>query len=291
MKSITNALARNKWAIELNSGLNLYPRAHQLLTGQRATFFDTTETEPQPIAYVYAADGMCPFTNGEVVGAGSIGVVKIQGGIVKDSDHECGVIGSMEMAESVKALAASGVSAIVLDIDSPGGQVDGTATLADAIKNAPVRTIAVVNDGMACSAAYWIASAADEVYATHNSSEVGSIGVYATLADFSKYYEEMGVRVEDVYAEQSTEKNNGYRDWKEGNAETFRARLSTVASEFIDVVKANRAGKLNTEAADPFKGAVFNAKEAVAIGLIDGVKAWDTVLEELTNEKLTIQFK
>lgn len=293
MKKITLALARGKFAIEANTGLNLYPLAHMLLTGQRATLFDSeTSEEPQPVAFIIGADGTGtqPFTNGEVVTSGSIGLLVIKGGLVKESDHECGVVGTMEMAEHVKAMAASGVSAIIIDIDSPGGQVDGTATLADAIKNAPVPTIAVVNDGMACSAGYWIASAADTIYATHATSEVGSIGVYATLADFSKYYEEMGVRVDDVYAEQSTEKNNGYRDWKAGNAYTFQKRLTGVASEFINVVKANRAGKL-TDAADPFKGAVYAAKEAQAIGLIDGIKSMDAVLAELSTEKLIIEFK
>lgn len=291
MKKITQALARNKWAIELNTGLNFYPRAHMLLTGQRATFFDSENTEPEPTAFIIGADGKQPFKAGATVGTGAIGLLEISGALVKDSDHECGVVGTMEMAEQVKAMAASGVSAILISMDSPGGQVDGTATLADAIKNAVVPTVAVVNDGMACSAGYWIASAADSIYATHNNCEVGSIGVYATLADFSKYYEEMGVRVEDVYAEQSTEKNNGYREWQQGNADTFRARLSGVASEFIDTVKAHRAGKLDTDVADPFKGAVYGAKQAQAIGLIDGIKSMDAVLAELTKEKLNISFK
>jgi protease-4 len=291
MKSITLALARNKWAIELNSGLALFPRAQQLLTGQRATFFDSEDTEPQPIAHVIGADGLkMEFTAGETY-AGGVGILTIKGGLVKDSDHDCGIIGTMEMADQVKALAASGVSAIVLDIDSPGGQVDGTATLADAIKAAPVPTVAVVNDGMACSAGYWIASAADTIYCTHATSEVGSIGVYATLADFTKYYEDNGVRIEDVYAEQSTEKNNGYREWKAGNAETFQKRLSGVATEFIETVKTNRGAKLNASAADPFKGAVFSAKEALAIGLIDGIRAFDDVLAELQNERLELTFR
>jgi protease-4 len=287
VKKITSALARNKWAIELNTGLALFPRAHMLLTGQTNAFFGDEGKAPEPVAYVLGASGMHSFTPGEIAQSGTIGILKVCGGIVKDSDHECGVIGSMEMAENVKALAASGVSAIIIDIDSPGGQVDGTATLADAIKAAPVPTVAVVNDGMACSAGYWLASAADTIYATHQNCEVGSIGVYATLADFSDYYKEMGVKIEDVYAAQSTEKNNGYRDWKAGNAETFQKRLTSVADSFIATVKDNRAGKLNVNAADPFKGAVYNATEALAIGLIDGIKSFDAIVAELQTETLT----
>ncbi len=292
MKRITQALARGKWAIELNTGLNLYPRAHALLTGKTAAFFGDTENTPEPVAHIIAADGDVKQFTAADVSTGSIGMLTIKGGLVKDSDHDCGIIGTMEMAEQVEAMAAAGVDAILINIDSPGGQVDGTATLADAIKNVDVPTVAVVNDGMACSAGYWIASAADTIYCTHPTSEVGSIGVYATLADFTEYYKENGVRIEDVYAHQSTEKNQGYRDWKAGNSETFKNRLSDVATEFIKTVETNRAGKLNASSADPFKGAVFSATEALNIGLIDGIKPFKAVIAELQQpDTLTLNFK
>lgn len=293
MKSITLALARGKWAIELNTGLSLYPRAHALLTGKSKSFYgNEEEKEPEPVAFIIGANGTTAFKPGTAVSSNDIGMLTIKGGLVKESDHECGIIGTMEMAEQVEAMAAAGVSAIVLNIDSPGGQVDGTATLADAIKNAPVPTVAVVNDGMACSAGYWIASAADTIYCTHPTSEVGSIGVYATLADFTEYYKKEGIRVEDVYARQSTEKNQGYREWKAGNSEAFQNRLSDVATEFINTVKAHRAGKLNASAVDPFKGGVFAAAEAKEIGLIDGIKPLKAVIADLQQpDTLTLNFK
>lgn len=292
MKRLALAIARGKWAIELTTGLNLYPRAHMLLTGQVQGFYDfPEEKEPEPTAHIISAAGVSAFASGSKVERGAIGMLTIKGALVKESDPMCDVVGTMEMAQQVKDMAAAGITALVVNIDSPGGQVDGTATLADAIKKLEIPTVAIVNDGMACSAGYWIASAADTIYATHPTSEVGSIGVYATLADFSEHYKEAGVRVEDVYAEQSTEKNNGYRDWKAGNAETFQKRLTGVASEFIDVVTANRGAKLNTSVADPFKGAVYSAKDALAVGLIDGIKAFDDVLAELQNEKLEITFR
>ena len=292
MNKVALAIARGKWAIELTTGLNLYPRAHMLLTGQTEGFYGFPEDkEPEPTAHIIDASGMVPFTSGNDVQSSAIGMLTIKGALVKESDPMCDVVGTMEMAQQVKDMAAAGVSALVVNIDSPGGQVDGTATLADAIKNLDIPTVAVVNDGMACSAGYWIASAADSIYCTHATSEVGSIGVYATLADFSDYYKEMGVRVEDIYAEQSTEKNGGYRAWKAGDAEPFRARLNTTADAFIETVKAHRAGKLNTEAGNPFTGAVFGANEAQAIGLIDGIKAFDDVVADLQTEKLTFSIK
>ena len=291
MNKVALALARGKWAIELTTGLNLYPRAHMMLTGHAQGFYDFPEdSEPEPVAHIIGAGGMVPFTSGNEVQSGAIGMLTIKGALVKESDPMCDVVGTMEMAQQVKDMAAAGVSALVVNIDSPGGQVDGTATLADAIKNLDIPTVAVVNDGMACSAGYWIASAADSIYCTHATSEVGSIGVYATLADFSEHYKALGIRVEDVYAEQSTEKNNGYREWKAGNPSTFQHRLTGVATEFIKTVKINRGAKLS-DSATPFKGAVYGATEAMAIGLIDGIKAFDAVLADLQTEKLELTFR
>lgn len=297
MKKLTHAIARSKWAIEVQTGIGLFPRAHALLTGERVAWNDDEdgdEAQPIPVAVVITGSGRMSIEDAvsglHPVPSGSVGLLNIKDTIMKETD--CGIAGSMDMAEAVKQLSAiDGVSSILIAIDSPGGQVDGTATLADAIKASPKRTVALVNDGMACSAAYWIASAANEVYATHAHSEVGSIGVYATLADFSKYYEEKGIRVEDVYAKQSTEKNNGYRNWRAGDSTDFVNRLSAVADTFINTVKENRNGKLNEKAADPFKGAVFSAEEAVQIGLIDGIRSYDAVLADLQKPQTTFKLK
>lgn len=292
MKRITNALARGKFAIEAQTGLSLFPQVHAFLRGQEVNIAKN-EDRPPIQAGIIVADwtrALKDYTEGnETVEPGSIGLITVFDTVMKE-DY-CGWSGTMTMANQLKWMDENqNIAGIIIEIDSPGGQVDGTATFADAIKNAATPVVAVVNDGMACSAAYWIASAADKIYATHNHSEVGSIGVYSTLADYSKYYEEKGIRVEDVYAEQSTEKNKGYRDWLAGDSAEFVKRLSSIATEFIDTVKTNRAGKLNTDAVDPFKGAVFNAKQALAIGLIDGIKSFDQVVAELEPEKLKLSF-
>lgn len=293
MKRITSALARGKFAIDVQTGLALYPQVHAFLRGQ-AVNIASDQDKPEVQAGIITADwtrALDDYVEGRAeVESNSVGIISVYDTVMK-ADF-CGWAGTMTMANQLKWMDAHpNVRAIILDIDSPGGQVDGTATFADAIKNSKTPVIAVVNDGMACSAAYWIASAADAVYATHAHSEVGSIGVYATLADYSKYYEEKGIRVEDVYAQQSTEKNKAYKDWLAGDATEFVKRLSNIATEFIATVKENRKGKLNTDVADPFKGAVYNATQATAIGLIDGIKSMDEVLAEVQKDKLTFSIR
>ena len=293
MSKLAFAIARSKWAIEIQTGLAFYPRAHMLLTGQRASWNERDEkTEPEAVAFVVTKTGMVPLLDvleGNVtVPHGSVGLVDISGPIMKES--ACDIAGSMELAEHIKAFGEMPeITAILITHDSPGGQVDGTSTLADAIRNSPKRTVSLVNDGMSCSADYWIASASDEMYATHNTCEIGSIGVYATLSDYSKFYEANGLRVEDVYAPQSTEKNEGYKGWKAGDPKVFQERLGFTAAEFIAVVNEHRKGKLNLAAGDPFKGRVYGAKQATEIGLIDGIKSYDEVLNGLLNETQLIK--
>lgn len=293
MSKLAFAIARGNWAIRIEDGLALYPRVQAFLTGDNSAFeFISEGEEPKINASLISATGrrsLDDFMSGDAqVEPESIGILNVHDVIMRDDF--CGDAGSITKSNQLKWMDSHpNIKGIVLDVNSPGGQVDGTATLADAIKNASTPITAIVNDGMACSAGYWIASAADKVYVTHEHSEVGSIGVYATLRDYSEYFKEKGIRVEDVYAEQSTEKNKGFKDWKAGDSTAFIDRLTHVADAFINVVKENRKGKLNLSAGDPFKGAVYGAAKATEIGLIDGIKSYDEVLESLLNETLTLK--
>ena len=99
------------------------------------------------------------------------------------------------------ALADSKVNSILLHIDSPGGTVDGTQNLASVIREArtqkPVMTFA---DGTMASAAYWLGSAADEIVAASDTTQIGSIGVVTTHTDYSKAEENEGIKTTEITA-------------------------------------------------------------------------------------------
>lgn len=220
--------------------------------------------------------------SGNPIKMGSTAVIPVCGPIMK-FDGACGEAGSMTRANQVNQISQlEEIDTIVFEMDTPGGMVDGTQTFADAIKNSPKRTIAFVNDGMAASAGYWLMSACDEAYASRKTDSIGSIGVYTTVMDVAAFYQSKGIPVKDVYATQSVEKNKAYRDvfGAEPNEDLLKADLDFIADTFITTVEANRAGKLNFEAGDPFKGALYNAEQAQAIGLIDGIKSLDEILAD-----------
>jgi protease-4 len=269
---LLSSLLRATWLIHPDEAQKQLPLVAAIIKGETQA---SEQDAHKPILLVADASGAVTpkyysgFDHPEVP-ENSTAIIPISGPIMK-YDGPCGEAGSERLTMYVEqANNNPKIKNILLQIDSPGGMVDGTQTLAQSIANSKKPTLAFVSEGMACSAAYWVASAADEIWVSQKTDVVGSIGVFVTLADYSAYYESMGIKVTEIYADQSTEKNKVYKEALAGNTEPIRKQmLNPIAKEFITTVKANRKGKLNLEAGDPFKGATYMADEALQIGLID----------------------
>lgn len=159
------------------------------------------------------------------------------------------------------------ISAIVLEINSPGGQVDGTEVLGEVIRTSQKPIVAHVA-GMAASAAYWIASQCRTIILeSATSSEVGSIGVLAMHVDASKAYEKEGYKVTIVRATGSTDKAlfNSIEPLSEVVLGETKAILDAIREHFVDTVKAGRPGI----AADVFSGRMYIGREAIARKMAD----------------------
>jgi ClpP class serine protease len=114
-----------------------------------------------------------------------------------------------------RALADPSIKMIMLDVDSPGGQIAGVPELAEEIYAARgTKPITAVANGLAASAAYWIAAAADELIVTR-SGQVGSIGCFAVHQDISRWLKNKGVKMSLISAgEYKTELNRLSRSQK-----------------------------------------------------------------------------
>jgi len=198
---------------------------------------------------------------------GSVGIINIQGPVMK-ADGFCGEAGMVTMGKWVRQMANDPkISAIVLNMDTPGGTVSGTMELASIIKSVQKPTIAFIDD-MSASAGMWLASAADEIIGVNSLAQVGSIGVYTRFADYTEYYKERGIKINEVYSRLSPEKNKAYREAQQGNLEPMRDDLDKLAIAFRETMQANRGGKLSE---DVLKGGMYYAADAVSFGLMDGV--------------------
>nr|MBA3899392.1 S49 family peptidase [Bacteroidota bacterium] len=261
------------WLVEPNWQETHFPLiASSLLSAEEKSFNDKPDGQIVSILENHAGSYRAA-SGGSLSNApeGSIAVIRISGPILKFDSWEYG-FGSESLANVVKLMSgAINIGSIIIEIDSPGGMVDGTATLADAIKASSKPVVAFINDGMMASAAMWIGSAASEIVASQPTDTIGSIGVYSTLYDMAGYLEKMGLKVHEIYAPQSKDKNKDYKDALKGDYKAVEANLKFIADRFISVVKENRGDKINLDFDNPFTGKMYVAEDAIKVGLIDHV--------------------
>lgn len=182
------------------------------------------------------------------------------------------------------ALADEDVRAIALMVGSPGGLLAGCEELADWVyAQRAVKPLAAVVVGMAASAAYWLASAAEEI-AMPRTGEVGSIGVYQMHLDMSPALESMGLRVTLLHSGARKVDGHPYGPLPGPVRDRLQARLDSVRTLFAGQVARNRGldldAVLKTEA-DIFDGIGDGDSPALRAGLADRVMAPDDALAAL----------
>lgn len=185
------------------------------------------------------------------------------------------------------AMADEGVSAIVLEFDSPGGQVGGIDELAAEFRDARGRKpiIATANTLMA-SAAYYLASQADEVIATP-SSLVGSIGIIGAHLDHSRQMEAEGVTPTIIRVPAS--KSVGFQGLEplsdEARAE-WQQQAEDYYAMFVNAVAKGRGVGVQAVRDGYGKGGVLTAKRAKDAGLVDRVETFDETLRRAASGRL-----
>ena len=167
---------------------------------------------------------------------------------------------------------------VVLKIDSPGGMVSGLDPVLDQIRDLSEQTLVVASiNGMGASAAYRIASQAGSVFASKD-SEVGSIGTYWQLLDYSEAYKKAGV--ESVLLTTGPFKGIGTpgEPLTREQREFLQQTVEESNAEFLKDIMAGR--EMSAEAVDSVAdGRWWSANKAEAFGLIDGVGSLADVLQ------------
>ncbi len=170
------------------------------------------------------------------------------------------------------ALSDESVSKIILDIDSPGGTVDGVADLADLIfSSRGKKPILAFADGQMASAAYWIGSAADRVFATQ-SADVGSIGVYSVVRDFSTMEHNAGIKTTIIKAGRYKAAGHPSQRLSDDEQSVLQDEINAHYRLFVEAVRRNRS----MSAKDVEKitdGRVWIGSQAFNLKLVDGIRS------------------
>jgi len=233
---------KGKWAIDPQFALNSMPFVSDLISGK------------------IEIDDEVPEQNIEEP-SGKVMVINLKGPLMKD-DQECGPAGMATIGEYIKkADKSKDISAIVLNIDSPGGTVDGTETLANIVKNTEKPVVSFLN-GLMASAALWIGSSADEIMASNEMDEIGSVGVLLSFADVQPYWEKKGVKFHQIVSTLSPEKVKQFEDIRAGKYDDYKKEvLDPLAERFQNVIRENRP-KVKDE---HLTGKVFFAKDVKGV--------------------------
>jgi len=160
------------------------------------------------------------------------------------------------------------VSSLTLDVDSPGGYLDGLDEVAQMIGAFPKPVTAMVG-GMAASAAYWLASQADKIIALSPASEIGSIGVAMEEYDDREALASEGI-AHRVYTSTDAPDKRPDTSTDEGKAKIV-AELDALHEVFRRRVAEGRGVSEAKVSKDFGRGGVLTAEKALAVGMIDAV--------------------
>lgn len=261
-----------------NSPLMIHPgKLHAIVAG----LSDRLGVTAPPVAYTTPfgtreKGGYRLLDNGVAV-IDVYGVLAHRGGMQADSSYIQGYDGLARNLDT--ALADPSAAAILLNIDSPGGEVAGAFQLADQVYAArSIKPIAAVAGDMAASAAYLIASAAETV-SVAPTGMVGSIGVVTSHVDMSRAVDRMGLTVTYIYAGAHKIDGNPLQPLPEAVAADIQAEIDHFYGMFVFAVANYR--NLGQEAIRATEARMFIGSTAAVIGLADYVETPDQAIGRL----------
>lgn len=236
------------------------------------------------LADLAAPVGYTPTARAPTPVSGKVAVIPIHGTLVRRTsglEAESGLASYAGIAAQLDAaLASPEVAAILLDIDSPGGESGGVFDLADRIRAASqVKLVWAVANDMAFSAAYALASAATRVFVARTGG-VGSIGVIAMHVDQSVKDAKDGVRYTAVFAGERKNDLNPHEPISDEAHAVLKAEVDRVYDLFVETVARHRG--LDADAVRATEAGLFFGSNAVAAGLADAVGGFDDALTQLT---------
>ena len=217
--------------------------------------------------------------------AGTVGVLPLTGTIFPKANIMTQMSGATSIerwiSEFETMIADDSVQSVVLDIDSPGGSVWGIAEASErfnAAKNG--KPIVAVSNYLCASAAYWIASQADEIVASP-SSITGSIGVYAMHQSMQRAMVEAGVDLSIIVAGQYKAERSPALQLTEGARAELQTEVNEDYDDFIKAVAKGRGIRASRVKSDYGEGRAYTSRRALDRGMVDRIASLRDTIERL----------
>lgn len=182
--------------------------------------------------------------------------------------------------------------AVIISINSPGGSAVQAGRIYDEVlslkQQYPDKPVYAVIDDIGASGGYYVAIAADEIYA-NRASLVGSIGVITSSFGFVELMEKIGVDRRTFTAGENKNFMDAFSPLSAGAKKFWDNILDQTHQQFISRVKENRGDKLSNNP-DLFTGLVWSGEQAVDLGLIDGLNNIQAIARDVEKEGVVIDY-
>ena len=212
-----------------------------------------------------------------------VAIVSIRGPIFRYANLFTAISGATSIQTTAQDFQATldnpEVHSIILEMDTPGGMVTGVNEFSEQVFSARgAKPIIAYVGGMAASAGYWIASAADEIV-TDATGELGSIGVVMAYLDTRERDKKKGIEEIDIVSSVSPDKRPDPKT--ERGMSVLRQRVDALADVFVGTVARNRGIESETVLENYGQGAVFAGSNAIEAGLADRLGSLESLIAEL----------
>ena len=216
-------------------------------------------------------------------GAGVVPVVRLQGMIASGGAGFGRVLSAESVEEPLRrAFTAHGAKAVALLINSPGGSPTQSEYIAARIRQLATEhelPVLAFCEDVTASGGYWLACAADEIYATAT-SVVGSVGVISAGFGFSELIDRLGIERRLHSAGEAKARLDPFFAEKSEDVQWLEQIQEGIHDEFRDWVVGRRGDKLKAAEAELFDGDVWLGRRAVELGIVDGIGTLREVVEK-----------
>ena len=220
-----------------------------------------------------------------------VGVLRFDGvigrlGLLRRGLTLAGTEGAIERAFRLRRLKA-----VALAVNSPGGSSVQSALIAKRIrdlaaeKGVPVYAFA---EDVAASGGYWLALAADEIYAAE-SSIIGSIGVVSGGFGFTGFIKRLGVERRVHAAGDKKAMLDSFQPQKPSDIKHLKSLLKDIHGNFEAMVRERRGNRLKGKKKELFSGAFWTGTRALEMGLIDGIGDLSGVMRDKFGDRVQLK--
>ena len=216
-------------------------------------------------------------------------VVELKGVIAADKEAS-----AENVIEGLRdAFEADNSVGVILRINSPGGSPVQSGYINDEIRRLrdkyPEKHLYAVIADMCASGAYYVAAAADKIYAD-KASLVGSIGVRMDGFGFVDAMDKLGVERRLLTAGEHKGFLDPFQPVKPEDVAQVKSMLDDIHEQFIEAVKTGRGERLKSDTPDLFSGYVWTGEQSVDIGLVDELASADQVARDVIGQETLVDY-